>query len=111
MLTKMPFFDNIILDNVARGYGGIGRRVRFRFLWPQGRAGSSPVIRTIKAVLKYQDYRFRRISRIVRNRDVRRIAHYTVASLLASPVIRTIKKSRLFYMIQTIQNIMNKGYL
>ena len=31
---------------VARGYGGIGRRVRFRFLWPQGRAGSTPVTRT-----------------------------------------------------------------
>ena len=31
---------------VARGYGGIGRRVRFRFLRPQGRAGSTPVTRT-----------------------------------------------------------------
>lgn len=50
MLTKTPFFDNIILANIACGYGGIGRRVRFRFLWPQGRAGSNPVIRTIKAV-------------------------------------------------------------
>ena len=28
------------------GCGGIGRRVRFRFLWSQGCAGSSPVTRT-----------------------------------------------------------------
>lgn len=30
------------------GHGGIGRRVRFRFLWSQGCAGSSPVVRTKK---------------------------------------------------------------
>ncbi len=30
------------------GRGGIGRRVRFRFLWSQGCAGSSPVARTTK---------------------------------------------------------------
>ena len=35
-------------DKKRRGYGGIGRRARFRFLW-QHRAGSSPVTRTIKA--------------------------------------------------------------
>ena len=34
--------------NAMCGCGGIGRRVRFRFLWSKGRAGSSPVIRTNK---------------------------------------------------------------
>ena len=36
---------------VARGYGGIGRRVRFRFLWGQLREGSSPFTRTMASVL------------------------------------------------------------
>ncbi len=33
-------------SNFICGCGGIGRRVRFRFLWSQGCAGSSPVTRT-----------------------------------------------------------------
>ncbi len=45
-LTNKPIFDNILLANKLCGYGGIGRRVRFRFLWSKGCAGSSPVIRT-----------------------------------------------------------------
>ena len=32
-LTNKPIFDNILLANKLCGYGGIGRRVRFRFLW------------------------------------------------------------------------------
>ena len=36
--------------SLIRGYGGIGRRDRFRFYW-QHRAGSSPVTRTITDVL------------------------------------------------------------
>lgn len=35
-----------IIGNSLCGHGGIGRRVRFRFLWSQGCAGSSPVART-----------------------------------------------------------------
>ena len=35
-----------IIGNSLSGHGGIGRRVRFRFLWSQGCAGSSPVVRT-----------------------------------------------------------------
>ena len=49
-LTKNSYFDNIITTKhspTTSGYGGIGRRVRFRFLWPQGRASSNLVIRTI----------------------------------------------------------------
>ena len=34
------------------GHGGIGRRVRFRFLWSQGCAGSSPVVRTKKKTIR-----------------------------------------------------------
>jgi hypothetical protein len=30
----------------AREGGGIGRRARFRFWWPKGRGGSSPLLRT-----------------------------------------------------------------
>ena len=37
-----------IIGNSLCGHGGIGRRVRFRFLWSQGCAGSSPVVRTKK---------------------------------------------------------------
>lgn len=37
-----------IIGNSLSGHGGIGRRVRFRFLWSQGCAGSSPVARTTK---------------------------------------------------------------
>ena len=36
--------------NLTRGYGGIGRRARFRF-WCPRRAGSSPVTRTSKKTL------------------------------------------------------------
>ena len=32
--------------NFICGFGGIGRRVRFRFLWSQGCEGSSPLTRT-----------------------------------------------------------------
>ena len=41
-----------IIGNSLSGHGGIGRRVRFRFLWSQGCAGSSPVARTIKTHAK-----------------------------------------------------------
>ena len=34
--------------NFICGFGGIGRRVRFRFLWSQGCEGSSPLTRTKK---------------------------------------------------------------
>ena len=33
----------------ACGCGGIGRRARFRSVWPKGRGGSSPLIRTVEA--------------------------------------------------------------
>ena len=42
------------LRRFIRGYGGIGRRARFRILCP-GRAGSSPVTRTISSVHKAFD--------------------------------------------------------
>ena len=37
---------NIFMFCIKCGYGGIGRRARFRFQWQQYCAGSSPVIRT-----------------------------------------------------------------
>ena len=40
-------------SNLICGCGGIGRRVRFRFLWSQGCAGSSPVTRTKKGKGKF----------------------------------------------------------
>ena len=44
------------------GCGGIGRRVRFRFLWSQGCAGSSPVIRTRTARCERRAQKERAIS-------------------------------------------------
>ncbi len=54
-LRKRPMSTIIKIDkypqkgytNLTRGYGGIGRRARFRF-WCPRRAGSSPVTRTNK---------------------------------------------------------------
>ena len=56
-LRKRPTPDGTIIKidkypqkgytNLTRGYGGIGRRARFRF-WCPRRAGSSPVTRTSK---------------------------------------------------------------
>ena len=43
-----------LTSNLICGYGGIGRRVRFRFLWSQGCAGSSPVTRTRKNTSGHQ---------------------------------------------------------
>ena len=40
-----------------RGYGGLGRRAGFRFLW-EYRAGSIPVIRTIKKSSQFFDCSF-----------------------------------------------------
>ena len=39
-------------QNLICGYGGIGRRARFRFLWRQLCTGSSPATRTISSVHK-----------------------------------------------------------
>ena len=40
---RFPFFQ---FHMFIRGYGGIGRRARFRFLWRQLCTGSSPATRT-----------------------------------------------------------------
>ena len=42
-----PTLSALPLISLSCGHGGIGRRVRFRFLWSKGCAGSSPVVRTI----------------------------------------------------------------
>ena len=43
------------MGTATGGYGGIGRRARFRF-WCPRRAGSSPVIRIIKNSRKHKEF-------------------------------------------------------
>jgi hypothetical protein len=38
--------SSVVGPRNRRGCGGIGRRAGFRFLWPQGRGGSTPLTRT-----------------------------------------------------------------
>ena len=46
MFAFFWIYDRIV--SLSCGHGGIGRRVRFRFLWSKGCAGSSPVVRTMR---------------------------------------------------------------
>ena len=73
------------------GNGGIGRRVRFRSVWGQLHAGSSPVSRTIKETsFVYQDKRgFFLLSeqnkgRIIEKRALERSTGYSEARFLRS---------------------------
>ena len=49
-IIKIDKYPQKGYTNLTRGYGGIGRRARFRF-WCPRRAGSSPVTRTSKKTL------------------------------------------------------------
>ena len=49
-IIKIDKYPQKGYTNLTRGYGGIGRRARFRF-WCPRRAGSSPVTRTMTNVL------------------------------------------------------------
>ena len=50
IIIKIDKYPQKGYTNLTRGYGGIGRRARFRF-WCPRRAGSSPVTRTSKKTL------------------------------------------------------------
>ena len=65
-IIKIDKYPQKGYTNLTRGYGGIGRRARFRF-WCPRRAGSSPVTRT----------RFeRQVNDMnIRNREVENIYH------------------------------------
>ena len=93
-----------IIGNSLSGHGGIGRRVRFRFLWSQGCAGSSPVARTktIKTNPKGSFFilsinrtcsRFLTACKLCLQTcfaaDAPLRSRYSVASLLTSPASRT----------------------
>ena len=52
-IIKIDKYPQKGYTNLTRGYGGIGRRARFRF-WCPRRAGSSPVTRTSSPQASYR---------------------------------------------------------